>query len=360
MIHTTLASAAFFLLSSAAISAVNAGELDVPGYDIMNKARVAASQSQQQQQYKRAPSRTYGLVKNWQGDDFLWGWDFFNWPDPTHGMVNFQDRQSSQDKGLAYTTDSGSFILKVDNSNWLADGQYRDSTRITSREKFKQGQLLIFDAAHAPTGCSTWPAFWTVGPDWPYGGEIDIFEATHTASLNQMTLHTRPGCEISQQNKGAGKVLHTSCDAFYNDNVGCGVQDTSTKTAGRGFNKIGGGVFATLWNEDGISVWFFARNNIPQDITNRNPQPNRWGKPRALFSSDDCAINEFFSDQTIVINTTLCGDWAGNTHSQVGCPGTCAQTVANPRNMDQAYWEINYVRLYGAVSMSRSNTKSDL
>jgi hypothetical protein len=34
--------------------------------------------------------------------------------------------------------------------------------------------------------------------------------------------------------------------------------------------------------------------------------------------------------------------------------------VANPRNMDQAYWEINYVRLYGAVSMSRSNTKSDL
>lgn len=80
MIHTTVASAAFFLLSSAAISAVNAGELDVPGYDIMNKARVAASQSQQQQQYKRAPSRTYGLVKNWQGDDFLWGWDFFNWP----------------------------------------------------------------------------------------------------------------------------------------------------------------------------------------------------------------------------------------------------------------------------------------
>ena len=44
-------------------------------------------------------------------------------------------------------------------------------------------------------------------------------------------------------------------------------------------------------------MWFFARNNIPQDITNRNPQPNRWGKPRALFSSDDCAINEFFSDQ---------------------------------------------------------------
>ena len=64
--------------------------------------------------------------------------------------------------------------------------------------------------------------------------------------------------------------------------------------------------------------------------------------------------------QTIVINTTLCGDWAGNTHSQVGCPGTCAQTVANPRNMDQAYWEINYVRLYGAMSMSRSNPKSDL
>jgi hypothetical protein len=75
-------------------------------------------------------------------------------------------RDQTLNKGLAYAKDNGAFVMKVDNTNWLAEGAYRDSVRITSWEKFKQGQILIFDAAHMPAGCSTWPAFWTVGTDW--------------------------------------------------------------------------------------------------------------------------------------------------------------------------------------------------
>lgn len=80
--------------------------------------------------------------------------------------MNFQTRDNARNKGLAYVDGDGAFVMKVDDQTWLAEGQYRDSVRITSWDKFKQGQILIFDAAHMPTGCGTWPAFWTVGTDW--------------------------------------------------------------------------------------------------------------------------------------------------------------------------------------------------
>ena len=63
MSFSNLASAALLLLSSAITSSI-AGELDVPGYDILARARL---EPLLKQEYKRAPSRTYGLAKNWQG-----------------------------------------------------------------------------------------------------------------------------------------------------------------------------------------------------------------------------------------------------------------------------------------------------
>lgn len=81
MTFNTLASAALLLLSSTFRSTL-AGELDVPGYDILARAHIEPLLTQE---YKRAPSRTYGLLKNWQGQDFLNSWDFFEWADPTHG-----------------------------------------------------------------------------------------------------------------------------------------------------------------------------------------------------------------------------------------------------------------------------------
>ena len=102
-----------------------------------------------------------------------------------------------------------------------------------------------------PYGCATWPAFWTVGANWPYGGEIDIVEGVNNGGNNQMTLHTAPGCSISQTSDFAGTVLQDSCDAFLNYNTGCGVEDPSSKSYGKTFNSNGGGVFATLWDDDG-------------------------------------------------------------------------------------------------------------
>jgi hypothetical protein len=53
----------------------------------------------------------------------------------------------------------------------------RDSIRISSQNAYDEA-IFVLDLAHMPTGCATWPAFWTLsqaGP-WPAGGEIDIIE----------------------------------------------------------------------------------------------------------------------------------------------------------------------------------------
>lgn len=93
---------------------------------------------------------------------------------------------------------------------WLDSGRYRDSVRVHSKKHYNGG-LFVLDADHVPTGCSSWPAFWFCGPNWPVGGEvsrnsrlsfaglrfaqIDVMESVHLGDRNQMTLHTDHGEE---------------------------------------------------------------------------------------------------------------------------------------------------------------------
>lgn len=106
---------------------------------------------------------------------------------------------------------------------------FRVSVRIESIATYNTG-LFILDLNQAPWGCGTpskivwhfpiltcstkwkgvWPAFWTVGGNWPYvrgflctfvrpadgalkGGEIDIIEGVHDNQHNQVAWHTAPG-----------------------------------------------------------------------------------------------------------------------------------------------------------------------
>jgi len=79
---------------------------------------------------------------------------------------------------------------------------------------------------------------------------------------------------------------------------GCAVVDYVGTSYGTAFNSVGGGIYATLWTNSAIQIWYWARNNIPADVANGNPNPSGWGTPAADFSG--CAFDTYFSNLKIV------------------------------------------------------------
>ncbi|CAE6447912.1 unnamed protein product [Rhizoctonia solani] len=289
----------------------------------------------------------------YEGQDFFDGFDFYTDKDPTNGQVQYVDSDTAFSEKLAYVTSDDKVVMKVDNTTYLSQGQNRKSVRIQSKKRFNGG-LFILDLEKAPHGCGTWPAFWTVGPNWPHGGEIDIFEGVHENTRNQATFHTSDGCTITDPQNFTGNLLATDCSAFSDNNAGCGLINDSAASFGAPFNAVGGGVFASRWDSNGIWIWFFHRYTIPNDITNKVPNPALWGKPTALLSNSSCAPNKYFWDHQIVFDITFCGDWAGGSYSGDGCPGTCSDRVLDPNNFYNTTWSINYVHVFRNSHVSGS------
>lgn len=106
------------------------------------------------------------------------------------------------------------------------------------------------------------------------------------------------------------------------------------RSFGYGFNNAEGGVFALLWdNSSGMSMWHFARADIPADLIAQTPNPSTWTTPAGFWSAQSCDISANFYDHQMVIDTTICGNWAGGSaYSSSGCPGTCSDMVANATN----------------------------
>ena len=90
--------------------------------------------------------------------------------------------------------------------------------RITSMKTFHHG-LVIADFDHMPFGCSVWPSFCSVGPNWSYNGEIDDVEGVNNKQMlvnsyffpfrrrfmsgfrNQNTFHTGKNQECNIPNQ---------------------------------------------------------------------------------------------------------------------------------------------------------------
>ena len=315
----------------------------------------------------------YRLVREYAGSDFFNGWTFWgNEPDPTHGFVQYQTAQGAKDAGLVgfiqdQRTNETTAYLAVDSKN-VAAAPGRKAVRISSEEMWHTG-LFVADVRHHPGGsCGSWPALWLVGEDWPNGGEIDIIEGVHDTDYNSVVLHTGPGCSTSApQTTYSGKLTNPLCTVDPNggENTGCPVQAPRSQifrgsakqtmkhaTTGPSFNRGGGGIYVTEWNEDSISVWMFPRHMVPADITAGHPNPRSWKtKPMARFAGPGCDYRTKFTRQQLVINHTFCGDWAGkvwnDTPSCAARAPTCEDFVSrNPQAFKDAWWEIASIRVY--------------
>ncbi|THH30175.1 hypothetical protein EUX98_g4019 [Antrodiella citrinella] len=307
------------------------------------------------------PASAWKLLQAYQGNTFFNGWDFFTGSDPTNGQVTYVDQGTAQAAGLVNINAAGHAVMSVETTPTVS--ATRQSVRITTQQTYT-GALLIMDSVHMPTGCGTWPAFWSNGPNWPAGGEIDIVEGVNDYTNNQATIHTNAGCNLSGTSGFTGTVVGgTNCAALQTGNQGCGVRSQQTNSFGAAFNSIGGGVYAMQWDTDGVSVWFFPRSNIPADITGSQPQPSNWGEPQALWPASGCNPFTFFNSHSAIFDTTLCGDWASGVWSATGVPGqdqSCAQRTGvstceefirnNGSAMAEAYWEVSYVKIFQTSS----------
>lgn len=119
-------------------------------------------------------------------------------------------------------------------------------------------------------------------------------------------------------------------------------------------------MYATLWNSNGISIWWFRRSAIPSDITSGSPNPSGWPTPDANFPFGSSCPSSNFANHQIVVDLTFCGDWAGNVYSSSGCPGSsCQSYVQNtPSAFSDAYWSINSFKVYQASTTKTTTSKT--
>ncbi|CAK5267905.1 unnamed protein product [Mycena citricolor] len=297
---------------------------------------------------------SYSRTQNIVGTGFYDAFDFEAIPDPTHGRVNYVSEATARALNLTYAS-GNTFILRADSTTVINDASPvgRNSVRIISKSSYST-HVAVFDVVHMPQGCGTWPAIWeTDATNWPRGGEVDILEGVNDQGPDTVTLHTSPGCTMPGARVQSGTALQLDCNTAVNANSGCGVSVGQSLSYGPAFNANGGGWYAIERTTAFISVWFWPRGagNVPSDVRNGRGTvvTDNWGIPVASFPNTDCNFPQFFDANNIIINLTLCGDWAGNAnvYAASGCPATCSSFVnANPAAFAQAYFQFNAINIY--------------
>jgi hypothetical protein len=289
--------------------------------------------------------RKYYHRSSFNTSNFFDAFIFETIDDPTHGTVDYLSYSAAVAQGLAKNI-KGKVYLGVDNTTIVTStARGRKSLRLLSKMKMNGNNLIVLDLDHMPSttgnvlgkGCSVWPAFWTLGPDWPNTGEVDIIEYINTDSRGNTALHTSANCDMTYvplksfnstwSISSNGHIPATNCYGYapnQDQNSGCSVGGPPN-SVGYAFNKATysnsnpsvssrGGVYAMQWDKDSqIRTYYFPRNKIPQDLLNKAPNPDSWGLPYSRYligPRSDCSSSHF-RDHQMVFDTTFCGDWAG-------------------------------------------------
>ncbi|KAL1721450.1 glycoside hydrolase family 16 protein [Schizophyllum commune] len=280
------------------------------------------------------------------GDTLINYFGFDEGQSDNSGVANYVNGKNT---GLVYTGNDGKVYINVDTTQNVG---LRNSVRMTSAEKFNPStaSLFIFDVEKVPAVCGVWPAIWFTGSGtWPYSGEVDVIEGVNQYTQNIVSIHTGPGCTfadsaVSSLTKAAlvsGAGLN--CDATV-DTMGCGFSMYDTASYGTGFNAVGGGAYAVQMSEDGISVWFWQRDQIPADVTSGGPNPSSWGASVVTYSSASCDMSSHFQDLMLIITNNLGGTFPEGVWHTAGSGGQ-AQSCADITGFDSA---ANFVQNSGA------------
>ncbi|KAI0757798.1 laminarinase [Daedaleopsis nitida] len=298
-------------------------------------------------------SATYTHSETFSGNTFLTGFSHQAINDPTHGRVHYVDQDTALSRNLTYASGEH-FVIRADDTTYLSSGgPGRDSVRLISNKQYTT-HVSLWSLRHMPEGCATWPAVWEVGPNWPNGGEIDIIEGVNNQSPNQASFHTGSGCTMADSRDQTGyNVGGDNCDSAATKNTGCGVKAPSADSFGPPFNQAGGGFYAMERTDAGVKVWFWSRSsgNIPSDVLNGSYEidTSGWGTPFANYPSTSCNMATHLGPHNIIINLTLCGDWAGDgdVYSSSGCPSDCVTFVnQNPSAFTGAYFDVQWLKVY--------------
>ncbi|KAF5329983.1 hypothetical protein D9611_010461 [Ephemerocybe angulata] len=327
----------------------------------------------------KKPGTKYKLSEEYVGEEFLDLFEFEAIADPTHGRVEYVNSEVAWEEGMI-VAEPDSFLLRPDSKTVLSS-RGRKSFRLKSRHQYGAGTVMMYVCRGiAPlllehelftaltfviclkvvglgllsgrSGC--------LGRRWR--GEIDILEGVNDEGPNHITLHTShslyplqtQGCDMPNDRLQTGQSTKDTCGIglFGTDYVGCGVKVGASNSYGPDFNRNGGGWYAMERTESFIKVWFWARSSddTPSGVLESSLwiDTNKWGPPTAYFPSNRyCDLNAKFGLHNIVINLTFCGDWAGNTYRQSGCPSTCINYVnKNPSAFKKAYFDFHSLRVY--------------
>lgn len=327
---------------------------------------------------------TYVLEDDYSGPDFFDSFNFITNDWGSQGYVNYLDQADAYGSGdqylIKYDSDTGANYVGVDYWSTLdSSSTGRASVRIETPKTYTHG-LFIIDLGHMPSStCGLWPAFWTASNvSYPSQGEIDIIENIHTATVNKNTLHTYPGFEVSGNeivsNQETDVQTTWNCDdtatsspyGSQYQNQGCSATSTDPNSYGDTFNAAGGGIYALEWTSDVIQIWNWEGNSAPGDIGQGNPDPTGWGTPAFTTANGIGAIDDFFQDHQIILNTDFCGSWAGqpgiweatSCYDATLYPSCVDYVAVNPEVYTNAYWLVNSIKVYTESNVVSSTTTS--
>ena len=285
--------------------------------------------------------------------------------DPTGGEVVYDRRQWMNDELIKPVKGDGLHLyLKA-----RAGDERFDSFRITSKGYYNlnaQNQRILFVfKGNLPSGKGIWPAWWlngskedlwtyqnasavltdaaldaysgkghfydtpsaVNGTDWPAAGEVDIIETINGDSLIYNTIHTCPQMCNSEWNSN-GEIINCANAKPDDPNAGCSGKPYAVRSPE--------GTFACLWEKHSFKFYYWPPDQkVRADggPLSAEPDPAGWNdrflknEVRLLESDVPCNSNLHqqwqcnscaqsnsctFSNLKMILNTTLCGKWAGN------------------------------------------------